>query len=114
MSAVANLTTEAFVDEVIESPVPVVVDFYANWCGPCRLLAPVLERIADAYQGRVRIVKVDVDQEPELAGHFGVSSIPTLAFFQNGRLVDRHAGLLDPRVLLQKLDRMAEATSAAM
>lgn len=114
MSAVANLTTESFVDEVIESPVPVVVDFYANWCGPCRLLAPILERIAEAYQGRVRIVKVDVDQEPELAGHFGVSSIPTLAFFQNGRLVDRHAGLLDPRILLQKLDRMAEATSAAV
>lgn len=110
MSALTSLRRENFETAVIQSPIPVLIDFYANWCGPCRLLAPVLERIQTWYPGQVRFLKVDVDEEPEMAEYFGISSIPTLGFFQNGQMVDRHEGLIDPRVLMTKLDQLAGIT----
>jgi len=86
---------------------PVVVDFYADWCGPCRVLGPVLERFADKYHGAVKFVKVDVDNESELAGHYGVSSIATLLFFRGGELVNRIVGLPSAGLLQAKLDALS-------
>jgi thioredoxin 1 len=81
---------------------------------PVRVLTPVLDRIAGRYTGRVRFFQADVDAEPDLAERFSVSSVPTLAFFQNGRLVDRHEGLIDPRLLLLKLDHLAGSAPATL
>lgn len=106
MSSVKRISKQNFSREVLASPTPVVVDFYADWCGPCRMLAPTLERVAAEFAGRARVVKVNVDEEPELASHFHVSSIPTLAFFANGDLVGRTAGLLPEASLRQALDQL--------
>lgn len=106
MSPIRHVSTEGFVAEVIDSNVPVLVDFYADWCGPCRMLAPALEGLAREYAGRVKFVKVNVDEEPALAGHFRVQSIPTLLAFQDGRVVDTLIGVGSPgqlRGLLTKL-----------
>jgi len=84
MARVTPVSTAEFGREVLFSPTPVVVDFYSDWCGPCRVLAPVLEQYAAAFDGAVKFVKVDVDNEPEMAGHYGVSSMPTLLFFRGG------------------------------
>ncbi|QYJ16303.1 Thioredoxin 1 [Rubrobacter xylanophilus DSM 9941] len=84
MASVVEVTAETFEREVLRSEVPVLVDFWAGWCAPCRMVAPVMERIAEKYGGRVKVAKVDVDAEPELAARFGVSGIPTIAFFEPG------------------------------
>ena len=76
-------------------PTPVVVDFSPDWCGPCRVLAPVLKRLANRYPDKVRFQKADVDGDPELAEHYGVTTIPTLMLFQHGRLLERHEGRID-------------------
>lgn len=107
MSIVKNVTYEDFKTEVIESPIPVLVDFYAGWCGPCRMLAPVLENMANEFSGRVKIVKINVDLEPEIAAHFGIQSIPTLLAFSNGSLLDTVIGIGSPGQLRQLLLRMA-------
>ncbi len=87
-----NLTTDQFEQEVLTSDIPVLVDFWATWCGPCRMLAPVVEEIAEEYDGKVKVCKVNVDEEEDLAIRFGVSSIPTLLVFKNGELVDTSVG----------------------
>lgn len=87
-----NLTTDQFEQEVLTSDIPVLVDFWATWCGPCRMLAPVVEEIAEEYDGKVKVCKVNVDEEEDLAVRFGVSSIPTLLVFKNGELVDTSVG----------------------
>lgn len=74
-----------FQKEVLESPIPVLVDFFAEWCGPCKMQAPVLEELANAWENKVKIVKVDVDQNNDLAGQYGVMSIPTLVVFKNSQ-----------------------------
>lgn len=114
MTHLRTVTTDTFAEDVLRSPIPSVVDFSAAWCGPCRVLAPVLDRIAGHYLGRVQFFKVDVDGEPELAARFGIRSVPTLMFVHHGRLVDRHEGLIDPRSLLLKLDHLAGAVSVTL
>jgi thioredoxin 1 len=105
-SAVSHATSATFDSEVLQSPTPVVVDVYASWCGPCRLLAPVLEKLADAYGGRLKFVKVDVDEEPELARRYDVTGVPTLLLFKDGRLEDQVVGLVPPAQLQEKLDAL--------
>lgn len=107
MSLLKNVTYDDFVSEVVESPIPVLVDFYADWCGPCRMLSPALEAIASEYAGRVKVVKLNVDEEPEIAGHFSIQSIPTLVAFSDGRLLARLVGIGSPGQLRQLLNRMA-------
>lgn len=106
MSAIRHVSVGDFQAEVIESAVPVLVDFYADWCGPCRVLAPALEKLAGEFAGQVKIVKVNVDEEPELAGHFRVQSIPTLLAFRDGRLVDTLVGVGSPGQLRSVVARL--------
>ena len=89
-----NLTTEQFEQEVLQSDIPVLLDFWATWCGPCRMLAPVVEEIAEEYDGKVKVCKVNVDEEEALAVRFGISSIPTLLVFKNGQLTDTSVGFV--------------------
>ena len=94
-----------FNQEVLNSKEPVLVDFYAEWCGPCRMMGPVVEQLADRYEGRAKVGKVNVDEQPDLAAQFGVMSIPTLLVFQNGRLVNQAVGARPKSGVLALLDR---------
>ena len=97
-----TITKGNFYTEVMKSAVPVVADFWAEWCGPCRVIAPLLDDLAKSHSGKLKVAKINVDQEPELAMQFNVSSIPTLLFFKNGQLVKQQIGAV-PRQVLEKL-----------
>ena len=104
------VSADTFEDEVLNSEVPVVVDFWAEWCAPCRQVAPVMEAIARDYQGSVKVAKVDVDAESSLAGLFGISSIPTIAFFEPGEQPKAVVGAM-PREMVESafgLDRFSK------
>lgn len=87
-----TITRDNFDTEVLKSDIPVLVDFWATWCGPCRMLAPIIAEIAGEYAGKVKVGKVDVDAQPELAAKFGIVSIPTLMLFKNGEVVAQSLG----------------------
>lgn len=88
---VVHVRSEDF-EEVLGSSTPVLVDFYADWCGPCRVIAPAIDRLAEEYDGKVRFVKLDVDEDPDIAERYGVMSIPTLMIFKDGAQVKRIVG----------------------
>lgn len=102
---VGQVDDGAFRSHVLESPVPVLVDFFATWCGPCLALAPTIEEIAREMAGRLTVVKVDVDEAPEAAAAYGVTSIPTLVLFKGGREAWRRVGAAPKRVLADELAR---------
>lgn len=87
-----KITNENFENEVIKSEIPVLVDFFATWCGPCRMIAPFIEEISEEYDGKVKVCKIDVDEASELAVAFGVSSIPTVMVFKNGEVYKKAVG----------------------
>ncbi len=92
LDAPLNVTDQTFMQEVMESDIPVVIDFWAEWCGPCRMVAPILDKLAKEYAGRVKIAKVDVDANPQLSQTFRIQSIPTMMFVKEGNIVGQTAG----------------------
>lgn len=106
----ANITalTEAnFPAEVLKSSTPVLVDFWAEWCGPCKMIAPILDELAEEYQGRVKIVKVNIDEQQALAAQYGIRAIPTLLLFNQGQVADQIVGLRSKRDLKASFERVA-------
>ncbi len=105
-SSISHLTDENFDNEVKNSTQPILVDFWAPWCGPCRMLAPILERIAERFAGKMRVAKINIDENPAVTSKFGIMSIPTLILFQGGKEVDRTIGALPEGILAEKLTRL--------
>jgi len=97
MSAGTTLTADSFEREVLKSPIPVLIDFWAAWCGPCRMIAPFLDQLAGEYEGKIKIAKVNTDEETELATRHGVSTIPTLVLYKNGEIVAQQSGAYPKR-----------------
>lgn len=91
--SVIHLTKENFTQEVLHTSVPVLVDFWAPWCGPCRMVSPMIDQIAQELKGSAKVCKINIDEQPELASAFGVMSIPTLLVIQNGKVIDQSVGL---------------------
>ena len=95
--------TDANFDEIIKSEKPVLVDFWAEWCGPCKMIGPVVEELAGDYEGKAVVAKLNVDENPQVTARFGVRSIPTLLVFKNGQIVDKQIGAVPKSVLASKL-----------
>lgn len=100
-------TSDNFNDEVLKSDIPVVVDFYADWCGPCKMLSPFVSAMEPLYQGKVKIGKLNVDNNPDIAEKYNVMSIPTLLFFKNGQLVNTSVGMISKDTLQEKIEELA-------
>ncbi len=105
-TSVLHLTDSNFDTELNSSNLPVLVDFWAPWCGPCRMLAPILDAIAEKFAGRIRVAKVNIDENPGVTGRFGILSIPTLIFFKDGKEVERLIGALPEAALTEKLNQL--------
>ena len=104
-----ELTDQNFKSEVIDSKGVVLVDFWAAWCGPCKMMGPVIEELAGEYEGKAKIAKLDVDAHQGSAGQFGIRGIPTLLIFKNGEIVDQAVGAVPKDVLVEKLDAQLSA-----
>ena len=89
-----TFTVANFEEEVLNSPLPVLVDFYADWCNPCKMMAPTVAKLAEAYEGKVKVGKINVDENRELAKQYRILSIPTVVLFENGEALKRHSGVL--------------------
>ena len=101
-----SFTKENFEEEVMNSPIPVMIDFYADWCGPCKMMSPVVKRLAEKYKGKVKIGKVNSDNEPELSARFQVMSIPDILFLKDGKIKDQSIGAVPQKVLEDKLEKL--------
>lgn len=99
-------THDNYTDEVANSDIPVMIDFYADWCGPCRMMGPVVDELSEKYAGRVKIGKVNSDQQPELAQMFNVTSIPNFVFIKNGTVVDNALGAMPAHDLEKRIEAM--------
>ncbi len=102
--AVITITKENYDEEVVKSPVPVLLDFWATWCGPCRMLSPIVDEIANEVEGKAKVGKINVDEQPDLAQQFGIMSIPTLVFMKNGEITAKEVGVRSKQVILDKLN----------
>ncbi len=100
------VTDQNFSELVLQSELPVMVDFFAEWCGPCKMIAPIVEELATEYDGKVRIVKINVDESMESAQTYGIMSIPTLVFFKGGKEVDRFTGGVSKEMFEEKLNAL--------
>src|SRR4051794_24668510 len=103
---VVTITNANFDQEVLKSPVPVLIDFWAPWCGPCRMIAPIVDEIADAKVGKAKVGKINIDDEQELAGRYRVNAIPAMLFFKNGEVADTLVGATSKANLVAKLDAL--------
>lgn len=104
-SAALQVTDASFNQDVLESEIPVLVDFWAPWCGPCRMVAPVVDEIAQQYEGQVKVVKLNTDENPKVAGKYGIRSIPTLMIFKGGQRVDMVVGAVPKTTLSNTLKK---------
>ncbi|HEX3626943.1 MAG TPA: thioredoxin [Verrucomicrobiae bacterium] len=110
MKQTIEINTANFEQEVLQSREPVLVDFWAEWCGPCKMLGPALDEIAVEQAGRVKVAKVNVDENQELAARFGIQSIPTLVYFVGGRVQEQTVGAVSKRAILAKLEKLTVPT----
>ncbi len=106
MSKPITITDETFEAEVLQSDKPVIVDFWATWCNPCKMIAPMLEEVASEMDQQVKVAKIDVDANNKTAGKYNIMSIPSLLFFKNGEVVDRAAGALSKAQLVARLEKV--------
>jgi thioredoxin 1 len=113
MKATIEINDANFETEVLKSEQPVLVDFWAEWCGPCKMLAPVLDEIATEQAGRVKVAKVNVDENPALAARFGIQSIPTLVYFAGGEVRDKSVGVQGKRAVISKLEGLAASAGGS-
>jgi thioredoxin 1 len=111
MNDVLIATSQNFNDEVLQSDKPVLVDFWAPWCGPCRMVAPTVEEIASEYAGKVKVVKLNTDENLEIASQYQIMSIPTLGIFQGGKMVDHIIGAVPKRAITDKLNYYLQGVS---
>ena len=103
--ATVTVTDDTFESEVVQSNIPVVVDFWAEWCGPCKMIAPVVEELATEFDGKMSFAKVDVDNNPGISTNYGIRSIPTLIIFKNGAPVDQIVGAVGKNILVERINK---------
>jgi thioredoxin 1 len=113
MNEPININAASFEKAVLQSPIPVLVDFWAPWCGPCQMIAPVLDEIARESEGRFRIAKVNTDDEPELMQRFKIRGIPALLFFSGGGLRHQISGVVGKKVIVEQLQALAKPAAAS-
>lgn len=101
-----EITDANFEEQVMKSDVPVILDFWAEWCGPCRMVGPIVNEIGEEYEGKAKVGKVNVDENPEVTGKFGIRNIPTIIFFKNGEVADKQVGAVPKQVLTGKLEKL--------
>ena len=106
MEVIVNDTN--FEEEVLNSDIPVLVDFWAPWCGPCNMVAPIVEEIGKEYEGKLKVCKINVDEAPQTSAKYGIRSIPTLGIFKNGQMADTVVGAVPKNVLTEKIDQHVE------
>src|SRR5437773_1185549 len=103
MGNAVTVTDQSFEQEVLQSPVPVLVDFWAVWCGPCKMIAPSVEQLASEYEGKLKVVKLDIDSNPDVPPRYGIQGIPTLLLFKGGELVEKMVGAWPKQNILAKI-----------
>lgn len=114
MSNATAVTAKTFEQEVLKSNIPVVVDFWAPWCAPCRMISPVLDQLSSQYDGKVKVVKCNVDEEPELAGQFQIRGIPTVLGLKGGRVAATQVGFRGPQALAQMFEDLTGAVRVSL
>ncbi|PQL91036.1 thioredoxin [Apibacter adventoris] len=101
-----EITDQSFKEEVLSSNTPVLVDFWAEWCGPCRSLSPIVEELSEEFKGKIKVVKLDIDSNQEIPVEYGIRNIPTLLFIKNGEVVDKVVGVQPKEKLVEKLQSL--------